>query len=1058
MSRSLEHELASQAQCLRGLARALVGEDDAGDLVQQTALQALQTPGEPSAPRAWLATVMRRLAGKHRRAQRRRRRREHAATADFVDRDGGPTPVEAAARRETLLRLTTALVALAEPYRGALMARYFEGLAPTAIAGRDGVPVATVKTRLQRGLALLRERLERDGDGRDWRAALVGAYGLRPASPAAMASLAVGILSMGTGVKLALGGVAAALFVVAGVWWAGGGGPPAAPFASASDRDVAPVGSAFEQPAIDRRLAEPSVVPPAPPAPEVAIVHGRCVDASGTPLAGCAVRVTAVPGGVGRELRWQQRHGAFSWQEPATITTDEGGTFRIEVPPTGPRAAELVVAAEGRLAPVWRWAQLRAGDVRDVGEVVVRRLVRVELRVENRLAQPLPWFTLRFRLDEGRRDDAIRRVERVAHTGLDGIAIVTLAEGEQTADVMCVRPDHAVSSLSVLRVPGDRPVHSTTLTIDALPNVVSISGLVVDGSGSPIVGARVKATMAEARRGTSWTPFVTATDVEGRFVLARPAVETWAGDLLLHVVGDGYDQAEPVLVGWGKRDVQIVLATAIALEVVVRDPTGAPVTDYDLTLDQTSHPSTSRPEKRFEPGPHPEGVVVCDGLPRGDYQLTIEPRSPLLCAWYAKPLTINGRDAGVVQVALATAAARVLRVQAANGEPVAGAQFERLANRQRHAEASPDTQSLALTFQQSLRSAGNNQVLCFQSGETDAQGAAVLRGPADEAFAVRVRGVGNLPVVVVGVDLAERDPLVVTVQRGASVRGRIGPVSFGRWAGEFLAASEEATLRLSLRHSASPRSASAAVAADGTFAAEALIAGTWTVSLKTRTSNDSRIDWDLGSVLVGEGATVDRDFDLAAAVPVRLRGTLRIDGAPAEGGLSITDPAKSQEVRASLGPDGMFDVWVRPDALRIDYWRGSDLRLCVTDRFDVLAGADVAPSFDITTGQLRLLVADGESNGVPGVRMRWRDDSTSRSGAALSDTEGSITRRVEAGTFRLQCLPRSLQDEAALGTFQREHRDDPDALERRYLELGVIHVLPGDERTHTIVLPPGYAR
>src|SRR5262249_47014883 len=50
--------------------------------------------------------------------------------------------------------------ALEEPYRSTLLARYFDELPPTEIARALDVSVETVKTRLKRGLAQLRERLD----------------------------------------------------------------------------------------------------------------------------------------------------------------------------------------------------------------------------------------------------------------------------------------------------------------------------------------------------------------------------------------------------------------------------------------------------------------------------------------------------------------------------------------------------------------------------------------------------------------------------------------------------------------------------------------------------------------------------------------------------------------------------------------------------------------------------------------------------------------------------------------------------------------------------------
>src|SRR5260221_460142 len=224
MPRPVETELRTHTRALRALAAALVGEQHADDLVQDTVLQALQPHAQqPHSLRAWLATVLRYRAHKHRRSERRRQRREQLAARPEAlppaDRE-----VEAG---DSLRLLTDNVLALPLPYREVLLLRYLKDLTPTEIAARTGDPLATVKSRLQRGLALLRERLDRDAA--DWRPALCAAFGLERAAPVAAAALSTtGVLLMGTGVKLAIVGVAAAIAVATTLFFAGGA-PVAAP-------------------------------------------------------------------------------------------------------------------------------------------------------------------------------------------------------------------------------------------------------------------------------------------------------------------------------------------------------------------------------------------------------------------------------------------------------------------------------------------------------------------------------------------------------------------------------------------------------------------------------------------------------------------------------------------------------------------------------------------------------------------------------------------------------------------------------------------------------------
>lgn len=205
---TLERDLVRHAAALRGMARALVGPDDADDLVQDAAVRALRRPPRQTAALAgFLATTLRRLASRRRRdAGRRQQREQDAAQPEAIA--GADHEV---ARHEIVERLTRALVSLPDPYRDALLQRFFEDRWPGEIAARSGVPVETVKTRIKRGLALLRARLDRGGSGADWRLSLASALGLGRRSAAAGAvALATKGLIMGTTTKLALGAAVAA--------------------------------------------------------------------------------------------------------------------------------------------------------------------------------------------------------------------------------------------------------------------------------------------------------------------------------------------------------------------------------------------------------------------------------------------------------------------------------------------------------------------------------------------------------------------------------------------------------------------------------------------------------------------------------------------------------------------------------------------------------------------------------------------------------------------------------------------------------------------------------
>ena len=92
---------------------------------------------------------------------RRRRRRPQVALADV------PEPAAKASAADPLLgeTLRRLVATLAEVPRMVVILRYQEDLEPSEIAELLEIPVATVKSHLQRSLSLLREKLARRGMG-----------------------------------------------------------------------------------------------------------------------------------------------------------------------------------------------------------------------------------------------------------------------------------------------------------------------------------------------------------------------------------------------------------------------------------------------------------------------------------------------------------------------------------------------------------------------------------------------------------------------------------------------------------------------------------------------------------------------------------------------------------------------------------------------------------------------------------------------------------------------------------------------------------------------------
>jgi len=214
--------LLAQVEWVRRLARTLVtGDERAADVAQETWLAALQRPpAHERNLRGWLTSVARNAARKLVRSESRRQRHETESAAGSGEIPSAAAMVE---RAELQRRVVAAVLALDEPTRSTLLWRYFQDLTPSAIAGATKVPVATVKTRLKRGLAALRDRLRNEFgvEGREWMAALAPLLGPRGggiATAAAATTTAVGVGGVVAMTKLKL---VAALVAVVGVGAAG---------------------------------------------------------------------------------------------------------------------------------------------------------------------------------------------------------------------------------------------------------------------------------------------------------------------------------------------------------------------------------------------------------------------------------------------------------------------------------------------------------------------------------------------------------------------------------------------------------------------------------------------------------------------------------------------------------------------------------------------------------------------------------------------------------------------------------------------------------------------
>lgn len=153
-------ELLAHRRWVRALAHSLVADPHgADDIEQQVWLAAIEKPPKQAGNlRAWLARIVRR----RRIDQLRREHRRDAHEAHAPTRVPVPSPDVVVSQAETQTRVAHAVLELDEPYRSTILLRYVQERSAREIAALQGVPVETVRTRVGRGLGMLRGRLERD--------------------------------------------------------------------------------------------------------------------------------------------------------------------------------------------------------------------------------------------------------------------------------------------------------------------------------------------------------------------------------------------------------------------------------------------------------------------------------------------------------------------------------------------------------------------------------------------------------------------------------------------------------------------------------------------------------------------------------------------------------------------------------------------------------------------------------------------------------------------------------------------------------------------------------
>lgn len=173
--------LLAHSGWVRKLARAMArGHEFAEDCEQEAWRIALERPPKHGSNlKAWWTRVVHSATLQRQRSETRHRHKVQALAAQSgaANQPGAgslpgaaaePGPDDIAERMETFQLLARLVNELPEPFGSTVFLHYFEGLSTAAIGKRQGVPKATVQSRLRRGVARLRARMHHL-HGEDWR-------------------------------------------------------------------------------------------------------------------------------------------------------------------------------------------------------------------------------------------------------------------------------------------------------------------------------------------------------------------------------------------------------------------------------------------------------------------------------------------------------------------------------------------------------------------------------------------------------------------------------------------------------------------------------------------------------------------------------------------------------------------------------------------------------------------------------------------------------------------------------------------------------------------------
>ncbi len=1038
-------QLTREVQLVRSIARAILKDDHlAEDVVQDTYLKLIEKRRDGPIVIQWLKRVARNLAIDRQRSDARRSRREIAVAQSELE--VGRSTDAGQESGKAFHSITHAIATLDEPYKKTIVARYFEGLTAKQIAARDGVALATVSSRQQRALALLREKLAleyRDDPGAMRRGLILiaGPQGLFEILTSSWIVMSVATRALFLAAALAVATLCITLPILSG-----GPEDPGSSIAAASSTLDAQTGASESLPGpppsdgtdVDRSKLSAN----GGSLDVLAVLRAHVVSPDGAPAAGLRVRLHGFDA---NEARAAQSPPVSNWQDLET-TTNEAGDFEIQFDP--PAAYQFVLAveektADGGLANAlaeYRWNWMHKDSPRDLGVVALPQTVAIHGRIVDSMGNPAvgPQTVhieyLAPQRSDGRTSPA-RQIRVDPATGEfrdEHVAIGSARIYAERSDPMGISGEDSSGTRTTL-----------TRAIEILQSEMAPLEL-------PYVPAEATATAFQSHRirvvlrnpgferlgplpqPAAGSLFVTSPSLPGPMTLLPPQGQVgrprpqWTTDVLpsgaaysIELNDPNFENRTTTGIALGQM-VEIPLLGKSAIHLSVHDAaTGVAVANYSAFLRYPGGPIDGRAIDLVGRGNSPPADGIFGKLFAGSYILRVE--APHLAP---KEISID---------ALAVHETRSIEVALSRGAKIHGS--VRVSK-----TAIPDVTV-------NLHSAVESGPTAYQRSMGD-PALRVLTTAADGSFEFdalaagpyRVEAVLNdevrSPSKTVVLESEDQDvALALELPRTGSLRGTVrnpdgtraslpGAIVVAR-SKAASAADPAGAQHLPVRREGS-RPAKCELGADGSFFLPALPIGGENdfdiYLLLPPIATDEGIGSTepdplvLGAATIPSENEVEQDFTIPQLAPGVSSIDVRVDGAPAAECTALLypfdPPSPGTDVVGSTRLDsaGTGTFIARHGVARLIVRNSTSTLIAVShEPVDILAGSHTHRSIELTTIAGSIVVLDAGTRRPrigASVSLRLGSEST---GSAQTDATGRLDLRLSAGTYHVS-IPGDLRD------------------------------------------------